>query len=501
MAASSDFLAAPWEAGGGGILGVMHIKDCVRHTSSIQDVAFSPFYASMVATASDDTTVRVWDIPPELDESPELKDSIAILSSHVKKVLFVGWNPIVDFVLATGSFDATVKLWDTNQRSPVENIKLDDVATAMQWNQNGNLLGVVTKGKQLLAFDPRTSTPGISVPCHEGSKAIKLTWLDGYAGCLDHILTTGFSKNQFREAKVWDTRQMNQPTLTLELDRASQPLYPVYDECTGSVYLAGKGDGNTRCFQFYQGALNKTGEYKSNVPIKSFTFATKVSCDTSRCEIGRMLKCENGKSIIPISFVIPRKNVSVFQEDLFPPIPVLEPSLETEEWLAGEDVTEIKRLPHLEVVSDAKRTQIIPSKLKRGTTTVTESRAVLRKKTVKINDSVDKLQLSLEDAIDKIAALEEENEELRAQLKDIKKSSNPGHGNQQQVINGLKKEINELHSSLEQRKSSASQNAQVLFGIGGYASKKAFTVMIYAPNKMKWGRPDAAPVQRIPAIP
>lgn len=41
--------------------------------------------------------------------------------------------------------------------------------------------------------------------------------------------------------------------------------------------------------------------------------------DQKRAEVGRMLKNENGKALLPISFIVPRKNQDVFQADLYPP--------------------------------------------------------------------------------------------------------------------------------------------------------------------------------------
>lgn len=40
-----------------------------------------------------------------------------------------------------------------------------------------------------------------------------------------------------------------------------------------------------------------------------------------------MLKNENGKVLLPVSFIVPRKNMDVFQADLYPPTPGVDAAL------------------------------------------------------------------------------------------------------------------------------------------------------------------------------
>lgn len=60
-------LQAPWDVGGGGVLGLINLADCGRnppvtkikgHTGSIQDLGFSPFYESILASGSEGGSTR-----------------------------------------------------------------------------------------------------------------------------------------------------------------------------------------------------------------------------------------------------------------------------------------------------------------------------------------------------------------------------------------------------------------------------------------------------------
>ncbi|CDI87082.1 Coronin, related [Eimeria praecox] len=306
MACSYRYVAAPWDVGGGGMMGLINLADCGRnppvtkikgHTGSIQDLAFSPFYESILASGSEDMTIRIWDVPSDPPTGHELKDPVAILTGSAKKIVATEWNPVADFILASGCFDGAVALWDVDSASLVNSISLSDAVL--------DKLATTSKDKALSIIDPRAKNIVASVTCHEGPKASKCCWLDGFAGAAGHVLTTGCSKTNVRELHVWDIKNINTPLLRVEIDRGSQPLYPIFDETLGMVYVAGK----------------------------------------KRAEIGRMLKNENGNVLLPVSFIVPRKNMDVFQADLYPPTPGVDAALTAAQWLSGSN-GEVKRIVH-----------------------------------------------------------------------------------------------------------------------------------------------------------
>lgn len=63
-------------------------------------------------------------------------------------------------------------------------------------------------------------------------------------------LTTGFSSSQERQFKIWDLRNSKSAVETVKVDNTSGILYPFFDEDVGMLYLAGKGDGNIRYYEF-----------------------------------------------------------------------------------------------------------------------------------------------------------------------------------------------------------------------------------------------------------
>ncbi|KAL8449819.1 hypothetical protein Emed_002782 [Eimeria media] len=431
MACSYLYIAAPWDVGGGGMMGLIKLSDCGRnppvtkikgHTGSIQDLAFSPFYESILASGSEDMTIRIWDVPSDPPPGHELKDPVAILSGSSKKVIATEWNPVADFVLASGCFDGTVSLWNVDSASLYSSVSLGDSVLSVKWSNSGDLLASTSKDKSLSIIDPRGKSVVASVTCHEGSKASKCCWVDGFAGAPGHVLTTGFSKNNVRELHLWDIKNITKPLLRVEVDRGSQPLYPIFDETLGLLYVAGKGDGNLRYFQFYGGEVRRVDDYRSSAPIKSFCFIPKLVVDQKRAEVGRMIKNENGKSLLPVSFIVPRKNQDVFQADLYPPTPGTDAALTAAEWFSGKN-GEVKRIAHqpgntlkFQVLNSAQRAAAPPAggvtRLESTKSVSEQAPSVLQKTVEKAQDESRRLEEELKTKEEKIKRLENRIKEL-----------------------------------------------------------------------------------------
>jgi WD40 repeat protein len=86
------------------------------HTSSVNGVAFSP-EGHILASTSDDRTVRLWDFTDVRHPVPLSQP----LTGHTNDVHRVAFSPD-GHTLASGSSDATVRLWDTDPDEAIKNI-------------------------------------------------------------------------------------------------------------------------------------------------------------------------------------------------------------------------------------------------------------------------------------------------------------------------------------------------------------------------------------------
>ncbi|TFK80356.1 DUF1900-domain-containing protein [Polyporus arcularius HHB13444] len=151
-------------------------------------------------------------------------------------------------------------------------------------------------------------------------------------GDKDRIATTGFSKMSDRQVALWETGSLSN-VKTITIDQTSGVLMPFWTD-NNILFLAGKGDGNIRYYEYENDNLFPLAEHKSSDPQRGMCFLPRRGLSVSDCEIARALKVA-ANSIEAIAFIVPRKSDS-FQSDIFPPAPSAEPALTAAEFFSGK---------------------------------------------------------------------------------------------------------------------------------------------------------------------
>jgi WD40 repeat protein len=216
------------------------------HGGPVVDFDFSPFNDNLLATASEDGTVKLWNIPEE-GVTKDILTSDAELRGHSKKLILQRFHPSADYTLATSGLDSTVRVWDIEQQQNVLTFEgLKTTSNGLEWSHNGSLIGLMGKDKYLSWFDPRTQTECARVLTHEGARPQKLQWL----GDSQTILTCGFSKLSEREYAVWDIRNSEKPIIKRRLDDYSGVPFLHFDQDQKVLYVAGKGESAVSFFQY-----------------------------------------------------------------------------------------------------------------------------------------------------------------------------------------------------------------------------------------------------------
>lgn len=217
------------------------------HTAPVLDTDWSPFNDSLIASGSDDGKVFIWTVPENFtllsddEDGPKDVEPVSRLSGHQRKVGHVLFHPTAENVLATASGDYTVKLWDVSTGTPHYTLKHSEVVQSMSWSTNGSMLVTTCRDKKLRLWDPRQETAVNEVTGHTGAKNSRAVWMTGVGE--DKIATTGFSKMSDRQLGLWDLRSLaDGPLNGFEmLDTISGVCMPFWDAGTKCLYLAGKG--------------------------------------------------------------------------------------------------------------------------------------------------------------------------------------------------------------------------------------------------------------------
>jgi len=143
------------------------VKSTQVHKDPVRQVSFSATDLKF-ATASDDSTVRVWDFARVTSEQ--------VLAGHGGDVKCVDWHPRTS-MLVSGSKDALVKLWDARSGSSVGTMHgHKGTITATQWNSiNGNWVLTSSRDQTCKIFDIRMQAEVASYVGH-GTDLTQASW-------------------------------------------------------------------------------------------------------------------------------------------------------------------------------------------------------------------------------------------------------------------------------------------------------------------------------------
>lgn len=342
-AVNPRFLAVIVESAGGGVFAVLPIDKIGRvsnsttpkvcgHRGPIADIKWNPFNDYVIASSSDDTTIKVWQIPED-ELTSNLTEWILDLQGHTKKVSYIEWHPTAEDILLSAGNDHKCIIWNIATAECVRIVTVHpDTIYSISWNRDGSLFATTCKDKQIRVIDPRLGTIVTQGEGHQGSKASKVIFLDKV-----RLFTTGFSKMSERQIAVWNIDNTFKPLRIENLDVSSGIIFPHYDYDTKIVFLAGKGDGNIRYYEMVEDApyFHYLCQYLSSSPQRGLGLMPKRGLDVHRCEIVRFYKLHTMKDLIePLSMIVPRKS-ELFQEDIFPPTSGVFSSMSATDWIDG----------------------------------------------------------------------------------------------------------------------------------------------------------------------
>ncbi|KAK2829758.1 hypothetical protein Q7C36_017748 [Tachysurus vachellii] len=338
------FVAMIVDASGGGAFIVLPLSKTGRidmsqptvcgHTGPVLDIEWCPHNDNIIASGSEDCSVMIWEIPDGGLTTP-LKEPVVKLDGHSKRVGILSWHPTAHNVLMTAGCDNVVILWNVARGESM--VRIDsvhsDLIYSACWNTDGSRILTSCKDKKLRVLDPRKGTVITEKDKpHEGSRPVRAVFVSE-----GKILTTGFSRMSERQVALWDPNNINEPLTLQELDTSSGVLLPFFDPDTGIVYLCGKGDSSIRYFEVTDEApyVHYLSMYSSKESQKGMGYMPKRGLEVNKCEIARFYKLHERKCE-PIVMTVPRKS-DLFQEDLYPDTIGPEPSVEADEWFAGKE--------------------------------------------------------------------------------------------------------------------------------------------------------------------
>ena len=179
------------------------------HLDAVMCLSWNRLHGAMLASGSADRTVKLWDL-----DHPAAP--LHTLTGHGDKVQAVRWNPMHGSLLLTASYDKTVSLLDCRQPQSDVGLKLSigDSADpeALDWNpHNPDQFALSDESGLVRIYDVRSApTSLLSLQAH-GKATTAINWNPAIPGCL---LTASADKS----LKVWkiDAASLVHPVLSRE---------------------------------------------------------------------------------------------------------------------------------------------------------------------------------------------------------------------------------------------------------------------------------------------
>ncbi|XP_036408139.1 coronin-7-like isoform X1 [Megalops cyprinoides] len=309
----------------------------IQNTVAVADLCWDPFDSHRLAVAGEDAKIRLWQVPKggltETVTEPE-----CVLQGHTEKIYSIKFHPLASGLLASSSYDLTVRLWDLDAGEEVKLLRgHQDQIFGMAWSPDGRFLATVCKDGKVRIYDPRKSTEPVQEgPGPEGPRGARVVWVcEG-----QYLLVSGFDSRSERQLYLYSAQSLaSGPVANTPTDVSPSTLIPFYDPDTSVAILTGKGDTRVYIFEILAEPPHflECSCFNSSEPHKGLSFLPKTECEVRDVEIARALRLSK-TTIEPMAFRVPRVKKEFFQDDVYPDTAVWwEPALTASAWLSGSN--------------------------------------------------------------------------------------------------------------------------------------------------------------------
>lgn len=156
-----------------------------------------------------------------------------MLIPTIRKVGQVLFNPAAENILASASGDFSVKIWDIGTGQSPLALKHSDIVQSLSWNASGDMLVTTSRDKKVRVWDVRQEKAVHESAGHGGAKNSRAVWLGEH----NRFATTGFSRMSERQLALWEPGNPEPLGGFTMLDSISGVCMPFWGKLTLSNFL------------------------------------------------------------------------------------------------------------------------------------------------------------------------------------------------------------------------------------------------------------------------
>ncbi|XP_076278825.1 periodic tryptophan protein 1 homolog [Lasioglossum baleicum] len=210
----------------------------IGHKDAVLDLAWNENFTHVLASGSVDQTVLLWDL--------ENGTPVNKITSFKEKVQSIKWHPTETHQLLTGCADKMVRLFDCRDQTVIKSWEISGEVERVLWNKfDPNYCIAGTDNGHMLYFDIRQDKPIWSVEAHTK----EVTGLTLSSSCPGFLVTTANDGT----IKVWDIIKHEEPLRVWESKSNLGALLCLASSPNNPLIFSAGGDNkshNLRVFDF-----------------------------------------------------------------------------------------------------------------------------------------------------------------------------------------------------------------------------------------------------------